>query len=99
MEFTVTAKPLEWAETMPPGQWDDSRYGFSITHEQDEDADYKYHACWGEGPEDSFATLDEAQRWCQEQVDTLVRDWVFDWAMVTPNAQVTGRSVSDGPVD
>lgn len=87
MEFTVTAKPLEWAETAPPGQWDDALYGFIITHDPEEDDDYKYHASWGEGPEDSFATLTEAQQWCQEQADALVRDW----ALVTPNAGINRR--------
>lgn len=74
---TATAKRIEWAETTPPGQWDDTRYGFTITHNQDEDEGYRYHASWGEGPEDSFATLEEAQQWCQEQADDLVRDWAI----------------------
>lgn len=75
VEVLVSAKPLEWAETTPPGQWDDNLYGFSIILEQDLDSSLQYHANWGEGPEATFATLEAAQQWCQEQADALIHNW------------------------
>lgn len=82
MDFLVTAKPIEWAECAPAGkQWNESLYGFSITYDPSEDEDYQYHASWGEGPDDSFATLAEAQQWCQSVID----DYVRQVALVTPN--------------
>ena len=83
MKFLVTAKPIEWAECTPAGkQWDDGQYGFSITHDPNEDEGYRYHASWGEGLEDDFATLEEAKQWCQSVID----DWVRQIVLVTPNA-------------
>jgi hypothetical protein len=54
----VQAKQIEWTLTADGRQWDESRYGFSITYDPLEDAGYQYHAAWGEGEEDDFSTLE-----------------------------------------
>lgn len=86
MNFTVSAKPLEWKETEQGEQWDDSQFGFSITYSADDSEEHQYHyayyASWGEGPSDSFTTLEEAKQWCQDEADALVRKW----AQVIPSA-------------
>jgi len=74
--YAISAKLITWEPTANEQQWDDRRYGFSITYDPGEADDYKYYASWGEGPEDSFATLEEAQQWCQNLADALVRDWL-----------------------
>lgn len=86
MEFTVVAKPIVWEPSGDGQQWDERQYGFSITYDPGEGDDYKYHASWGEGPEDSFGTLAEAQQWCQDYAD----GWVRECALVTPNDRVEG---------
>lgn len=77
MAPAVTAWRLEWTEHKHNGrdrQWDDGRYGFSIVFDPDDDEDVRYLATWGEGPEDCFSTLEDAQRWCQNIIDAWIRE-------------------------
>ena len=85
----VVARPPEWVEHKSNGrdrQWTDGRHGFSIVYDPDDEADARYLATWGEGPEDCFATLADAQQWCQDTIN----DWVRDNVLLVPNAEVTG---------
>ena len=85
---TAVAKPFEWTHGIWPlnQQWDDSRYGFSIIYDESEEVDSRYQASWGEDDAESFATLEEAQKWCQDQIDY----WVREHVLVVPNAKITG---------
>jgi hypothetical protein len=76
----VTAQPLEW-EPHGDGDWSDKFCGFYVSHSPDDDAGAPFHAAWGEGDSESFATLDEAKAWCQHEIDC----WVRRFALVTPN--------------
>ena len=89
---TVSAKPIVWETEGPQNpegkqDWNEIRYGFWISLDPDGGATmYPYLAAWGEGDEDTFETLAEAQEWCQQSID----DWVGDNAVLTPNAEITG---------
>jgi len=82
--MNITARAIVWEQDHAPPQWTDREYGFHITLEYDhdkaegDDTDTPYFAAWGEGPEDSFATLEEAQAWCQQTIDR----WVASIAVV-----------------
>lgn len=78
--FTVTAKPVEW-EQDSSHQWIDVHYGFVITAEPGDDL--PYCATWGESDFEQFASLGQAQAWCQAQVDR----WVARYAVVTPSEE------------
>lgn len=43
-------------------------YGFSITHDPDDDPEKPYLAVWGEGDECNFATREEAKAWCEAEL-------------------------------
>lgn len=86
MEFVIAAKPIEWEESSEGRQWGERRYGFCISHDPLDPANEQYFATWSEGPEDFFATLAEAQQWCQHTIDS----WIRENVLVTPNAKVTG---------
>lgn len=75
----LSAKPLTWKEeplSRAPGwrEWVDQRMGFHISYDPEEDAGERYIAAWGEGDPESFATIEEAKAWCQEQADSWVRE-------------------------
>ena len=72
IKFVVVAKQIEWITTTFGWQWDEPRYGFSITCSPATNC-YPYIVSWGEGPQEEFATLHEAQKWCQYMVDDWVR--------------------------
>lgn len=76
--LTIKAQPIEWSGANGK-EWHESKYGFHITHDPSEPLESAYLAAWGEGPDDSFATLEEAQAWCQQVVD----DWIRDHAVIT----------------
>jgi hypothetical protein len=80
-DFTISAKPIEWIQ-QDARNWNENRYGFYIMHMLESDP-WPYFAAWGEGEEDTFETLEEAQKWCQNTIDR----WVRDAAVMTPNAQ------------
>jgi len=82
MDFNISAKPIVWIPSGDGQQWDEKQYGFSITYDPGEADDCQYHAAFGEGPEDTFATFDDAHKWCQDYADSFVREC----ALVTPNA-------------
>lgn len=88
----ITAKPIEWT-TGDSQQWDECLYGFSIIYDDEVEEDYRYQACWGEGTEAGFATLTEAQQWCQDTIDA----WMRSMAVVTPNASHEGPDGSGVP--
>jgi hypothetical protein len=66
----ITAVPPQW-EAKDGVEWYDHRYGFHISFDLDDDG--PYGASWGEGDTERFATLAEAQAWCQSEVDGWVR--------------------------
>lgn len=76
--FAVSAKPLEWKEQDGAGaelELYEPKMGFWINGDpSEEDPDYRYTAGWGEGDSESFATLDEAKQWCQDQANAFIRD-------------------------
>jgi len=76
-EVTVTAKPIKWEQT-DDAFWADPEYGFTITEEPDCDTDSRFVAAWGDGGDMHFATFEEAEAWCQEEID----DWVKAIAVV-----------------
>ena len=69
----VRAKSLSWSHTYVD-QWIDDDFGFSITHEPEEEK--QYHAAWGEDDAEEFSTLEEAQAWCQSEMDAWVKRYV-----------------------
>ena len=85
----VTAQPLVW-ELHGKNDFADKYCGFYISHAPDDDAEEPYHAAWGEGDSESFATLDEAEAWCQREIDM----WVRRFALVTPNVGVEPHSAA-----
>lgn len=71
--LTLAAKPLEWEGEEP--EWNDADgLGFFIGFDLEHGPGCEYYASWGEGPEDSFGSLDEAKEWCQETIDSWVRE-------------------------
>jgi hypothetical protein len=76
MGITVSAKPIQWEESAPypdgVTEWTEDQYGFHIRHDPSEDDDYRYAAAWGEGDTEHFGTLEEAQAWCQSEIDGWV---------------------------
>jgi hypothetical protein len=85
-DFTVSARPIEWIQ-QDSLNWSENRYGFYIMHTPG-DEPWPYFAAWGEGEEDTFETLEEAQKWCQYIID----HWVRNAAVVTPNVDLTGAA-------
>lgn len=87
MNITISAKKIEWeteGQQTPEGKqdWNEDQYGFWISFDPDDGlSEYPYHAQWGEGPDDSSATLEEAKQWCQDMADVFIRDH----AVLTPN--------------
>ena len=71
------AKHIKWVVTTDGRQWDEPRYGFSITYYPAENEDYRYIASWGEDTQNYFATLAQAKQWCQDSVDEWVRNNVI----------------------
>jgi hypothetical protein len=74
----VTARPIVWERD--GDQWTESEYGFYITLDDPVEDDTPYFAAWGEGDEDRFASLEEAQAWCQRTIDR----WVAHIAIAAP---------------
>lgn len=71
----ITAQPIKW-EPHPSGQqWTESRYGYCITLESEDLPETPYVATLGEGDPETFATLAEAQAWCQRDIDATVARW------------------------
>jgi len=71
-EVTITAKPIKW-EKIEESFWTDSEYGFTITEEADIDLDSRFAAFWGDGEIGAFATLEEAQSCCQEEINAWIK--------------------------
>lgn len=93
MNMLATAHPINWKYEHQ--QWDDERYGFCITYDAEEDHGFQYHATWGEGPEDTCATLEEAQKWCQD----MINGWIADNVLVTPNEKFQGPALFARPLE
>ena len=88
MNYIAIGMPIEF-ETLGyknDHQWDDRRYGFCIVYDEDADPSERYQASWGEGPEDAFATLEEAKKWCQDTINA----WARTNFLVAPNASGKG---------
>jgi hypothetical protein len=67
----MRAKPLEWDE-QSTSEWSDKHCGFFILFDAVDEPDTPYRASWGEGDTEAFATLAEAKRWCQQEIDRWV---------------------------
>lgn len=80
---TITARPIEWDAHKNSREWHENRYGFYITLVDDDEqpAEDRYRAAWGEDDSQGFASLEDAQTWCQQEIDR----WVASVAVVTPN--------------
>lgn len=81
----VTARPIVWEEDEDGTQWTEGAYGFAIDFDADEEPPEAYRAAWGEGDSMHFATLHEAQAWCQAEVDR----WMAQHAVVHAAPLVT----------
>jgi hypothetical protein len=79
----ITARPIEWKAHKNSREWHESRYGFyiALVDDDEEPADERYRAAWGEDDSQGFASLEAAQTWCQQEIDR----WVASVAVVTPN--------------
>jgi hypothetical protein len=84
----ITAKMIEWGEQRSRSgdvkEWHENRYGFYIARDDEEEE--PYGAAWGEGDTERFKTLEEAQAWCQAEIDR----WVSSCAVVATQAQTEG---------
>lgn len=90
--IAVTAQPLQWSHDKQHDQYEDRTYGFCVWN--NEDYVLPAFASWdvgaaaammqdSEGDQAQFATLKEAQEWCQAQAD----NWIARHAVVTPSEQ------------
>lgn len=74
----LKAKQLEWKDNIVPGcglsESYDNVWGFSILFDDEDTPSEPYRAAWGEGEPESFATVEEAKAWCQEQADGFIDD-------------------------
>lgn len=70
----LTARALEWDAHGSGEQWTDQHHDFSVMLEPDEDL--PYCATWGEGDTERFSTLEQAQAWCQAQINAWVAQFV-----------------------
>jgi hypothetical protein len=71
---TLCARPIEWVAESDGGEWSDNNgFGFHVSLDDDGSGE-PYSAAWGEGDSESFATLEEAQAWCQETIDSWLRE-------------------------
>lgn len=75
---SARARPLEWGQDSGH-QWTDKHHGFAVLLEPGDEL--PYCASWGEGDSEQFATLEEAQAWCERELD----GWVRRYVVVTPN--------------
>lgn len=67
----ITAKPIVWDLT-GRNSCHDRVYGVHIYYDEDDVEGEQYTAIWGEETSKSFATEDDAKKWCQEQVNEYV---------------------------
>lgn len=76
--LVVRPKPIDWTYECGRGapgfqEWTDNRYGFHIRLSREISAT-PYIAGWGEDDPEEFATLEEAQQWCQQQIEAWVAE-------------------------
>jgi hypothetical protein len=99
MGITVSAKPIQWEESAPypdgVTEWTEDQYGFHIRHDPSEDDDYRYAAAWGEGDTEHFGSIEEAQAWCQSEID----GWVAHICVIDQAAPKAPQQVSNTPQD
>jgi hypothetical protein len=80
VNIDINAKPIQWEEE-PDGNWFERDHGFYIQYDPDELPDFRYCAYWGESDDETFASLYEAKKWCQDKID----GYILRYAVVTPN--------------
>lgn len=88
----LCAKPQQWTEdgvAWPSGwrEWSEGLMGYHISFDPQEESDNRYIAACGEGEPESFATLEEAQQWCQSDAD----DWIRKIAMIDQQQEARGN--------
>lgn len=71
----ITAQTIQWEAHRSGQQWTEGRYGYCITLESEDLPETPYVATLGEGDPETFATLAEAQAWCQGDIDATVARW------------------------
>jgi len=54
------------------------------------------YAEWANGGERYFHTLEDAKAWCQEQIDSLLRDWFDSDAIIQVFAEWLEETVYHG---
>lgn len=70
MKIIVKAKPIVWAKD-GPYSWIESRYGYKIEC-IDIDDEFPYRVDFGSNDSQQFKTLENAQTWCQDEVDRWI---------------------------
>lgn len=88
----LCAKPQQWTEdgvARASGwrEWSEGLMGYHISFDPQEEPDNRYTAACGEGEPESFATLEEAQQWCQSDAD----DWIRKIAMIDQQQEARGN--------
>jgi hypothetical protein len=86
----LAAAPPQATQSAEPLRVAARPIGFYITLDDPVEDDTPYFAAWGEGDEDRFAALEEAQAWCQRTIDR----WVARIAIAAP--QDAGRPAATG---
>ena len=72
--MTVKIKKLVWecAPFKDGTECYDKQFGFYINERLDEDPEFRFSACWGEGEPEDFPTMQEAKDWCQGELERFV---------------------------
>lgn len=71
----ITAKQITWekhGKAVHGFEWSDSNYGFYISEERSEPLETRFYAVWSDLDGEHFSSLEEAQSWCQGQIDGFI---------------------------
>lgn len=78
----IKAKKIEWQHERD--NWYDSDWGLHVYIDREEKPESQYVASWGERDQENFATFEEAEDWCQRQINSYIyRVAEVDDALVT----------------
>lgn len=88
----ISAKPLKW-ENDNFEWYDENGCGFFIRWDPLEpDTELQYSAAWGEGEDEHFGSLEDAQAWCQRTIDS----WVRENSVITLQPPAQPANMGDG---
>jgi len=90
----IKIKKLEWecAEYKDGAECHDKQFGFYINENIDDDPDFRFKACWGEGDAENFSTLEEAKEWCQKELSEFVMSMIVS---APPDAEELRKELSE----